>query len=99
LPDAELEGQDLGRRQTSSLNGRRKISVKARFDYILDPFEQFVVWDNQSGIPAMFNGRILTAASLQQAQELTAFLNARDRGKETRNSPIPLPPANLRRRC
>ncbi|MDW6023107.1 hypothetical protein SAZ10_15205 [Mesorhizobium sp. BAC0120] len=71
--------------------------MKPRFDYILDPCEQFVVWDNQAGVPAMFEGRILTAATLQEAQELTAFLNARDCGKESGDAPIPFPPANWRR--
>jgi hypothetical protein len=88
-----------GRRTSSRLEERRKISVKQRFDYILDPCDQLIVWDNLAGVPAMFNGRILTAASLQEARELTAFLNARDYGTANGNAPIPLLPANWRRRC
>jgi len=64
--------------------------MKRRFEYMLDPLDQFVIYDRQADAPVTVGGRILTASSLEEACKLTASLNARDYGTRAKKWPAPL---------
>jgi hypothetical protein len=53
-----------------------------RFEWLMDPCDWYLIWDNESDAPATSGREILGCASAEEAAKLTAAMNAQVQQRE-----------------
>lgn len=57
--------------------------MKDRFEWLMDPCDRYLVWDNESDAPAMCGRELIGCASAEEAASLAASMNIRARRRES----------------
>lgn len=50
--------------------------MKDRFEWLMDPCDWYLIWDNESDAPAICGQEILGCATAEEAARLAASMNA-----------------------